>query len=362
MIEDYKEGRVSLAAGTMMLKWEILNQHVHYHSLHIRPGDKVNVFINLESVLRNLSLQKGLGNMIVFHKQKLVIEIESSILNLMAMYRSYFKKEQCDVNIYFYFTDLNENHQQMECYNKYYRSFYHNKYMTNPQFKSMGELLNSTIIPEIGLILLYVPQGYLLKSERFDGSLIPLIVSGFSDRKNIIISGDIFDTLYMFNPNFLTIYIKRRYQYFNVVSDIDSAVQSIVKNESPFDLGIFRSEMYYRLLLAIKGSKIRNIRSAKGFGYGKFMNILKDGIDRGIILKDFESLDSIIQLFPEQYRESIKEAFRCTDLESQYDLLTDPDIEGIRNQIIDKSDMASLEALNNRRFLEFPINLPGLIG
>lgn len=360
-MEDYKSGRVSLAAGSLMLKWDLLNQHVHNSELQIQPGDDLNVFINLESVLRNLSMQRNIQSMANFYKQKLVIEVESSILNLMAMYKMYFRKEKCNVKLYFYITSLDGKPQQMESYNKYYRSFYYNKYMNNPQFKQMGNLLNSIIIPEIELILLYVPGCYLLKADTFDGSIIPYIVSTFSGSKNVIISGDVFDTLYLFNPNFLTIYIKRRYQYFNVVSNIESAVESIIKDESPLDLSLFHSEMYYRLLIAIKGSKIRNIQSAKGFGYHRFINVLKKGVDEGIILKDFESLDSIIKLFPEQYRDSIKQAFQCTNLDTQYNLLSDIDIDNIKSQIVDKIDMKSLDALNNRRFLDFPINLQGLI-
>ena len=42
-----------------------------------------------------------------------------------------------------------------------------------------------------------------------------------------------------------------------------------------------------------KGSKIRNIRSAKGFGYGKFASILNLGMRDDIILKDFQSLGSV---------------------------------------------------------------------
>ena len=138
-------------------------------------------------------------------------------------------------------------------------------------------------------------------------------------------------------------------------------MQSIVKNESPFDLTIFFSEMYFRLLLSIKGSKIRNIRSAKGFGYGKFMNILKGGLDQGIVLKDFGSIDSIIQLFPQEYRDDIKQAFQCTSIDTQYSMLNETDIEEVKSQIIDKVDIESLESLNNRRFIEFPINLQGLL-
>ena len=91
------------------------------------------------------------------------------------------------------------------------------------------------------------------------------------------------------------------------------------------------------------------------------MKLLKEGIDKGVILRDFASIDSVIDLFPEQYRLDIKTAFQCTSIDTQYSLLSDTDIENIKSQIIDKIDIESIEALNNKRFLEFPINLQGLL-
>lgn len=360
-MEKYVPG-IGVVAGSLMLKWDLLNKHVHDNPIKIQPGDDINVFINFESVLRNLALQKGLTNTVSFHKQKIVIELESAILNLMATYRMYFKKEKCNPKLYFYYTDLEDENQQMSVYNKYYRTYYHNRYMQNPQFRSMGEVMTKIIIPEVELILSYVPGCYFIKAKTFDGSVIPQVISTFSDSKNVIVSGDVFDTLYLFNPNFMTIYIKRRFQNFSVMSDIESVVQSIVKNQSPFDLTLFNSEMYYRLLLSIKGSKIRNIRSAKGFGYGKFISLMKQGIDKDIVLRDFESIDSIIELFPANHRNDIKQAFQCTSIDTQFSLLSDIDIDGIKSQIVDKIDVESLEALNNKRFYEMPINLPMLLG
>jgi hypothetical protein len=119
--------------------------------------------------------------------------------------------------------------------------------------------------------------------------------------------------------------------------------------------------MYYKLLLSIKGSRIRNIKSAKGFGYNKFLNLITEGVDKGIVLKDFNSINSVIELFPDKYRNDIKAAFECTSLDIQSALLTDSDVESVKLQIVDKVDTKSLEALNNKRFLDFQINLQGLL-
>lgn len=359
-MEKYIPGRVGVCAGSYMLKWPLLNQHVHNHPMKLFPGDRINVFINLEGVLKNLFLQRGLTDMILSHKQNVVIEMESAIMNLMASYRSYFVKEKCIPKMYFYVTDLGENPQQMEIYNKDYRSYYRNKYMQDPHFSKMGDLMQKIIIPEVKLILTYIPDCYLISTKTFDSSVVPKVIGSLDDSKNVIISGDLFDTLYMFD-DFMVIYIKRRFQHFSVTSCIADTIPTIIKNESLFDMNIFGSEMYYRLLMSIHGSKIRNIRSAKGFGYGRFMRILKDGIEQGRILKDFESIDSIIDMFPEAYREDIKNAFQCTSIDTQYGLLNETDIEEIKSQIIDKADIKSVEALNNKRFLDDPINLPALL-
>ena len=361
-MESYKPS-IGYAAGTLMVKWDDLDSHMNNQVIHIEPGDKVNVFINFECILRNITQRKNLATDLSYYKREICLELESAILNLVAHYRAYFKaKYKAIPKVYLYYTNLKSDvPQEMSAYNKYYRSYYHNRYIQNPQFKEMGNVLLNTIIPEVSLILSYIPNCYFIQSDGFDGSIIPQVISEFDDSKNVVISGDVFDTLYMYNPDIIMIYIKRRFQYFSMASSPEEVIRSIVKNNDPFNLTIFNSKMYFRLLLSIKGSKIRNIKSAKGFGYNRFIKILNDGFKDGVVLKEFSSLDSIIELFPEQYREDIKAAFKCTDLDVQRNLLNATDINNVKSQIIDKIDISSVEALNNKRFLEFPINLPYLL-
>ena len=162
----------------------------------------------------------------------------------------------------------------MSSYSKYYRSFYRNKYTQNPEYRDIGNIFQETIVPETKLILSYIQNCYLIESKSFDGSIIPLIISNSNDRRNVIISTDIFDTLYFFKENFDVIYVKRRFSNLKVINEIQGAIQSIIQGVNPFDSAVFTTELYYRLLLSIKGSKIRNINSAKGFGYNKFLKIL----------------------------------------------------------------------------------------
>ena len=77
------------------------------------------------------------------------------------------------------------------------------------------------------------------------------------------------------------------------------------------------------------------------------MHILKQGIANGVVLRDFSAIDSIIQLFPADYRIDIKQAFQCTSIDDQFNLIGEADIESIKSQIIDKIDIESVEALKN---------------
>ena len=359
MLEKYTPG-IGISAGSWMLKWDQLSQHLPRLE---GVKDSLNIFINFECVLKNLALYKRLGEMITYYKQDVVLELESAIINLIAHYRGFFTKNYKSIKVYLYYTDLTSDiKQEMTEFNKYYRSYYMNRYMSNPQFRDMSELLTTVIIPEVELILSYIPGCYFLKSKGFDSSVIPALVSSINPADdNVIISGDVFDSQYMFNPIFHTVYIKRRFQHFGVASNIPDTVNSIVKDESPFDLAIFNSEMYFKLLLSIKGSKIRNIKSAKGFGYGRFMTLLKEGLNNGVVLKDFSSIGSITDLFPSKYREDIINAFQCTNIDTQITMTTESDIELMRTQMIDKSDIESVQALNNKRFLQYPLKLIYLV-
>lgn len=359
-MDKYIQG-VSVTAGSYMLKWDMMDLYVRQNPIRFQPGDNINVFINFESIMDNLFNYKNLNYNINYHKQDLVIELESAILNLVANYKSYFNKEKCKAKIYLYYTDLESDNQYMRVYNKYYRTYYQNKYTQNPKFRNMGDTLKNIIIPEIILILSYIPDAYFIKSTNFDSSIIPYIISENNDNKNIIISGDIFDTLYLFNPNFMTMFIKRKYQQLTVCVNVDEVIQYIIRNESPFDTNIFKSEMYYKLLLSINGSPIRNIKTNKNINYGLLIKSLKEGIDKGIVLKDFESISSIIDIFPDKHKDDLVSSYKCMSIINQYDMISDIDKDNICNQIIDKIDMASLEELNNRRFINYPINLQSLL-
>ena len=95
--ERYVPG-IGVVAGVYRLEWDMLNRHLKVPGAHVQlDTEEINVFINFECIIKNLSMKKGLLTLVNFHKQQMVIELESSILNLMANYKSYFKKNNYKV-------------------------------------------------------------------------------------------------------------------------------------------------------------------------------------------------------------------------------------------------------------------------
>ena len=354
-MEIYQKG-VGLSAGLMMIKWKEMDDIIKRSNFTF-TGTEVNVFINFESVLNNITNQRNLIRSIVNFKQDFVLELESSILNLIANYKMYFRHLHTDAKIFLYYTTLSLKKQRMQAYKKYYRTFYFNKYNQNPQFRDVMNVIKQNVIKETKLIVDYIPNIYFVQTNDIDSFLIPYILQG---EKNVILSTDIFDSLYFFKPNFLPIIIRRKYKDMKLLSSIEDCISLLTKESDLFKTSIFQSELYYRLLLTIEGSKIRNLNSMKELGYEKLLSLLNDGIRQGVVLKDFSSLESIIDLFPEKYRKELKESFPCVSIDFQYEMLSEVDISAVKEQLVDKMDMVSVESLNNKRFLNYPINLTGL--
>lgn len=361
-MERYIPG-IGYAAGALMIKWDELNLRLHTGSSNdIKPGENVNVFISLESILLNMRMMKDLRLKAQRFKQQVVIELESSMLNLMASYKGYFRKDNCNVKLYFYSTSLNESPQQMSACYKYYRSTYYNRYLQNPRYRDIGELMKDLIIPEVKLILQYVENCYLIESTTFDGSIIPMIISKQSTDRNVIITSDPFDTLYWFDPNFITFYVRRKYRDCDVFTSPAEMVNAFKERYNIDDeyRSIFNAEMYYRLILLQHGDDTRNILSGKESGINFIGNVIY-AYTHGRIISDPRSIAAVLKAFTKLQQEEIKQSLQCLDLETHYNLLTDTDIDFIKTQLVDRVDPKSVEALNNVRFLEFPINLQFLI-
>ena len=349
---------IGTTAGSMMIKWVELDKHIAH--ILSDPSDHVNVFINFESILDNLSHRRNVLQMIVNFKQQFVLEMESAILNVAANYRMYFKKHQKNCKIFFYYTDLTSDKQIMRTYKKYYRKFYFNKYNNNPQYRDILQIVKRNIIKEVELICQYIDSVYFVRAKGFDSSIIPKMLEGDN---NVIITTDRFDTLYHFDGNITPIYLCRDKGIRTMISDLDSMILYLLKDDdvSRTTQNMFHNKLYYQLLLLSIGDVYRNIDVIRELKTDQMVLLLQESMKSGSILMEYTSLTPIMDIFPKKHVEMISENYRCMSLDTHEEMLTNGDREYVQTQLVDKIDVASLSSLNNRRFLEFPLNLQGLM-
>ena len=114
----------------------------------LNPTDKVNVFINFESVLNNLSMMRDIDTKLLLERKFPTI-FESEMINLCAHYKKFFRGNGLDTKVFLYYTDLSSPDFINYKYNDEYRSYYINKYLQNPKFQLLGNKLLDVIIPRV---------------------------------------------------------------------------------------------------------------------------------------------------------------------------------------------------------------------
>lgn len=353
-MERYIPG-VGRSAIQLMIKWSVLRQLL----ADLKDEKEINLFINFESILRNLCKIKNLGLLVNFYLQKVVIELESSVLNLVAHYRGFFKKHGIKCNIYFYYTDLScENSQLMKNEIKFYRNYYYNKYKQNPEFKNIFRLLQ-IIVPDLKLITQFIDGVYFITTKEIDSSLVPKLLS--SDIQSIVLTEDIFDTIYLFD-NIKVLYIKRDFNKNSqsvVFSSPAEIADKILNYDNPFELIVFNSELYFKLLLTFNGSQVRNLQSLSSDGCSiiNFAENLRNKIKEGVLLENFKSLSSVLSFLPKKVQSELSQSFKGFDLNVHLSQVNELIKEELKEQIVDHFDFDSIMSLNNQRFLEFPVNL-----
>ena len=162
----------------------------------LNPGDKVNVFISMESIYKNLSMVQDLEKKLLLYRDFKVSFI-SNVLNLVAHYKRFFRNNTLQPRMFIYQTDFMSDEFPEYKYNDEFRSYYLNKYNENTKYTYLTDNLKDEIIPELITYCQFIPGVYFITAKNIEGSLVPYII-GESDKayKNFIISTDMYETQY----------------------------------------------------------------------------------------------------------------------------------------------------------------------
>ena len=102
----------SVCFNVMKIKYATYDQSLDELNF-LQPTDKVNVFINLESILRLLSNIKDVDRK-VYSCTDFNENIISNIVNLAAHYRKFFRGNNLDTRVYLYMTGQ-PHHRRLLC-------------------------------------------------------------------------------------------------------------------------------------------------------------------------------------------------------------------------------------------------------
>ena len=127
----------------------------------IQENDKLNVFINFEAVMKNLSGTQDLDRKILINEKDFTILMVSDILNLAAHYKRFFVENGIPTRVIIYMTDYDTDNYKQYMYNEDFRSYFQMKYNCNPKYLDLKRLLTESIIPMVKRIVEFIPNVHL---------------------------------------------------------------------------------------------------------------------------------------------------------------------------------------------------------
>lgn len=334
------------------VKFTILDTLISENCKDITPKSKINVFINLEDVIRKLA-NSNIEDYLRIKDNERNIEFISNVLNLASHYRLFFSKNRLYSKIFLYINYPFGVIYKNRLINLDFRTYYENKYSKNPNHFVLNDVLNNSL-PLAKIITEYVEGVYLIFSDYIESSLTPYIITKDSNSNtvNFILTEDVYDYQYV-NHNFYLLQAKKEESILVTKDNVFNILKAKmdVNNDKSLD------SRYIPFILALLGNKKRNIQKIKGIGLSTIIKMVNKALDEQIISKDAFNINILANMLKPEFRKQLLDNFYCTDIETQYSMLNIKDIYTITSQIIDKFDNAALKKINNEHFQLHPIQL-----
>lgn len=365
-MENYQLDSVfQIAFNMIRIPYNQLDEILTYERF-IEEGNHINLCINIESVMMFISTIQDLENRLVA-EPRFIQGFIKEFVNTVSHYKSFFQQNHfADTKIYLYYTSLDcTKYPQLE-YVDSFRSYYINKYTTNPKFVYWMDRMRNFIYPSLRTILEYINNCYLIEGKDIDSSVIPMMISEIDPiRKNIIISADPVDTQYRFYRNFYSIYVKRNPSRL-LVYKIEDYIKELTKNEDYIKVQgnplLNNRSLYLSMIASVTGSKTRSIDNLYGIGYKSFLKFLMSGFKDGLIVASTKTPELIANVFPCCNREDFINNFKALDVSHSFRDLKESDKTMLKHQILDRFDNNGLIRLNNQLFSDVgPINVEPLL-
>lgn len=367
-MEEIRPNQLDIAFNVLKIKYADYDRSIINSNWNLQPGDRVNVFINLESAFKNISMIPDLENQLMVQRNFEAI-LAADILNLAGHYKRFFMGNQLDTRVYLYHTDFTSEHYNQSKYNENYRSYYRCKFTQNPKFVYFTDALMERTLPLVETCCGFIPRVYYIKAKNIEGSVVPYVIQQDDlergdNRKNFIIGDDFYDTQYGMLPGFLNHYVKR-FGTSKPLITCDNKEILVSKFGLPAEycgpfVSCFETYSLYTTLLSCRGDRIRTIDTLAGIGIRTLTDYIRDAERTNHIQETTTNPTMLSEMFPDEFREEYVNNFYCTSIPAIYEELTDAEKLSLTTQRKDRFDNQGLLELNNSIFSHRPLILETL--
>ena len=344
--------------NSMKIKFELLD-YLTKPLFNTKPIRTLNLFINLDNLfsrLKNSRINQEFQACGAGAPKQFV----SNVFNLIAHYRQWAVRRNCDVRVYAYYTS-SETAFENKIFVKDYRSYYAKKcdLAASDYFYVNNAIINAD--PIMKVISKYVDGIYIIDSKIVEPAAIPCFISReVRDADwNIIFSRDEYDLQYCLMEKFSLIVPKGDESRVITKSNLWGYICEREKITCP-NKDKFPPDLYL-LAYAVTGDKRRSVPKVKSIGWRTLFDMISSiGEEYGEY-----SVVSIINRFIEKINtrsfnpENLNNNLIVVNAMTNVDNMRLASKEMIKSQIIDVPDYENLYQLNRdpSMFLNFPLNL-----
>lgn len=335
--------------------------------------DTVNIFINFESLynmLRRTDIEKYITGATKKEVRHIYRNAMSAFINVAAHYREFFNRHQIATNIFYYYNEIPDKYidYNNSAFIPEYRYHFVDS-LSSPDRLVINSLVADSI-PFMEVISEYIDGVYMVGSSRVESSVIPYIImmeNKFPANMNIVITKENYDYLYC-NKNCLVIskyhqdaviltkynimdFLKHKFNYKGKKN-----FRAISPNLIPF-------------IFAFLGDRKRSIPKIKQVGFATVYNALVDLYEVGYIFDEdvetmsFNHLCKVMSNYSSSvlncsnYLDDLGNNYKAYDLDYQLQTASKNQIDDIMDKLKNKYDYEGLEALNNKYFEFYPLQI-----
>lgn len=312
--------------------------------------DRVNIFINIEPILRKLLTVNG--DELSKVSRINIKDLTSNIINLAAHYRLFFSKNKTYSRIYLYIPTPLDSYANSTFIDSY-RELYNHNMTKNTKYKNLSNAIRDSI-DIVQLICEYIEGVYFIESGATENSLVPYIVNkdNNDNYKNFIVSSDPYDYQYV-NYGFNVIVPKKDDSH---IINKDNLIDHI-KFKNRCNSQYNPNNNLFTFIHSLMGDQRRGIPRISRMGLSTILKTIDKAIVSNKITDNTFNINILLPIIKEEYINDILNNYYCTDIVSQYDRIHHCDSYFIIKQIKDKYDSDALKEVNNTYFSDTPIML-----